>query len=140
MQDFTIGELAKKTGYAPQTLRYYEEIGLMPAPPRSEGRQRRYNEWHLQRLRFIRHARELGFDIGAIRTLLQLSELPERPCADADAIAREHLASIDRKIAHLTALRQEIARMIEQCTGEEISKCRVIEVLADHRHCLGEHG
>jgi DNA-binding transcriptional MerR regulator len=74
----SIGILAKRTGTKVQTIRYYEQIGLMPKPGRSDGGQRRYGNDELDRLAFIRHSRELGFSLEAIRELLDLSDRPER--------------------------------------------------------------
>lgn len=87
----TIGTLAKKAGTKVQTIRYYEQIGLMYVPGRTEGGQRRYAETELDRLSFIRHSRQLGFSLDAIRELLHLSDHPDRPCDEADAIARRQL-------------------------------------------------
>ena len=135
--NLAIGDLSRRTGVKIPTIRYYEEIGLLPAPPRSAGNRRLYDEAHLRRLGFVRHARELGFDIEAIRELLDLAGHPTRPCAKADEIATAHLADIDRKIARLTALRAEVARMT-RCRNETVEQCRVIEVLADHDQCLAD--
>jgi DNA-binding transcriptional MerR regulator len=84
------------------TIRYYEEIGLLPAPGRSESNRRRYSEEAIRRLTFIRHARELGFEVDTIRELLRLQDEPDRRCDEVDALAREHLAEIEEKIARLT--------------------------------------
>jgi DNA-binding transcriptional MerR regulator len=84
----SIGDLSRRTGCNIQTIRYYEQIGLLAAPPRTEGGQRRFAPGAVQRLGFIRHARDLGFDIAAIRELIALAGEPDRPCADADRIAR----------------------------------------------------
>jgi DNA-binding transcriptional MerR regulator len=130
--DLTIGELARRSGYAVQTLRYYEQIGLMPKPPRSSGGQRRYGEDLQRRLLFIRHARDLGFEIEDIRSLLDLASRPDQPGASVDAIAKAHLVSIDEKIARLTALRAEVDRMLKACATERIAECKVIDVLARH--------
>jgi len=130
--NLTIGELARRSGYAVQTLRYYEQIGLMPKPPRTSGGQRRYNEDLLRRLLFIRHARDLGFEIGDIRSLLHLAAQPEQSCASVDAIAKANLISIDDKIARLTAFRAEIDRMLKACAKGRIAQCRVIDTLAHH--------
>lgn len=130
--DFSIGDLADATGCKVQTIRYYEQIGLMPEPPRTEGRQRRYAKEHRQRLDFIRHARELGFGVETIRELLDLADQPERACGEVDQIATLHLKDIDSKIARLTDLRGEVQRMIRSCKRGRIAECRVIEVLADH--------
>jgi DNA-binding transcriptional MerR regulator len=94
---FLIGELARRTGVKVPTIRYYEQIGLLPAPARSEGHQRRYAPSQVARLNFIRHARELGFEVEAIRELLTMSERPEQSCADADRIARRHLEASSRR-------------------------------------------
>ena len=140
--DLTIGRLAREGGCKVQTIRYYEQIGLMPEPARTEGNQRRYGVRHAQRLAFIRHARELGFPLDAVRELLSLSDDQERSCAAADAIAKDHLVAVERRIARLNALKAELERMIEQCKGGRIADCRVIEVVADHSHahCLTDHG
>jgi DNA-binding transcriptional MerR regulator len=115
-----------------QTLRYYEQIGLMPKPPRTSGGQRRYSKDLLSRLLFIRHARDLGFEIEDIRSLLDLAGRPDQSCASVDAIAKAHLVSIDDKIARLTALRNEVNRMLKACAKGRIAQCKVIDVLARH--------
>lgn len=135
----TIGTLAKRTGARVQTIRYYEEIGLMQAPERTAGGQRRYGPSALDRLSFIRHARDLGFGLDAIRELLGLSDRPDRSCADVDAIARRHLEDVDRRIARLETLKLELGRMLTECGKGRVSDCRVLEVLRDHAECLTEH-
>ncbi len=135
MRDLTIGALSKRTGVKVPTIRYYEQIGLMAPVPRTESGRRSYGGDDLKRLGFIRHARNLGFEIEEIRQLIALSGDPAQPCADADAIARRHLAEIDDRIARLTALRGEIARMVDHGRHGAIAECRVIEVLADHGQC-----
>jgi DNA-binding transcriptional MerR regulator len=138
MKPLSIGALSGETGVKVPTIRYYESVGLLAAPPRTESNRRTYGPADVRRLRFIRHARDLGFEIDAIRQLLALAAEPDQPCVDADAIAQEHLADIDSKIERLTALRAEIKRMVDQCAHGHISDCRVIEVLADHGACLHE--
>jgi Cu(I)-responsive transcriptional regulator len=130
MRGFSIGEAATRSGVKAATIRYYEQIGLIAPPVRTEGKQRRYGADELARLDFIRHARTLGFEIDAIRDLLALSADPERPCAGADDIARRRLAEIDRRIAQLSALRTELRRMVDECGHGRMSDCRVIETLA----------
>ncbi len=135
-----IGALARETGCKVPTIRYYEDIGLLPSPPRSQGGQRRYGKVHVARLRFIRHARELGFPQDEVRELLRLKDHPEQPCEAADEIARRQLLSVEHRIARLNALREELERMVAQCVGGSISDCRIIEVLTDHSLCLhGDH-
>lgn len=135
---FSIGDLAGQSGTTVQTIRYYEQSGLMPAPPRTEGRQRRYAQVHLDRLKFIRHARELGFPVDDIRELLRLSAHPDQPCDTADRIAAEQLAEVERKIKRLQALRKELKRMTA-CSHGLVRDCRIIETLADHSLCEAEH-
>jgi len=126
-----IGDLAAATATKVETIRYYERIGLLPAPDRTAGNYRAYGRRHLERLSFVRHARELGFSIAAVRDLLRLSDDPDRPCEGADRIARTHLVDVERRIARLTALKAELERMLARCEGGRIAECRVIETLAD---------
>lgn len=135
----TIGTLAKKTGTKVQTIRYYEQIGLMPEPGRTAGGQRRYGDAGLDRLSFIRHARQLGFPLDAIRELLDLSDHPDKSCEEADAIARRQLRQVELRMARLEALRTELARMVQECSGGRSADCRVLEVLRDHSECLTDH-
>lgn len=136
MRELTIGVLAQEAGCKVQTIRYYEQIGLMPEPLRTAGNQRRYGREHVERLAFIRHGRELGFSLDAIRTLLSLADDPHQPCEAVDRIARTQLQAVEGRIVRLVALKAELERMIEQCRGGNIAECRVIEVLADHSQCL----
>ena len=134
-----IGAAARLSGVKVPTIRYYEQIGLLAAPPRSEGNRRHYASADLRRLAFIRHARELGFDIPAIRTLLALQDDPHQPCATADAIAQARLAEVEQRIRSLLALRSELELMVEGCRHGQVADCRVIEVLADHGQCTHPH-
>lgn len=135
----SIGTLSRRTGTKVQTIRYYEQIGLMEEPGRTEGGQRRYRERDLDRLAFIRHARQLGFALDAIRELLALADEPQRSCADADSIARRQLVQVEQRILRLEALRTELKRMIAECHGQRVADCRVLEVLRDHSECLTAH-
>ena len=135
----TIGKLGQATGVKVPTIRYYEQIGLLPEPERSSGNQRLYSRHAQERLAFIRHARELGFSLEAIRDLLSLSDRPDQSCAAADVIARQQLTAVERRIERLTALKGELERMIVQCAGGSIADCRVIEVLGDHSLCATDH-
>ena len=136
---FTIGELSKSTGVKIATIRYYEQMGLLCHAERSEGNQRRYSRAELDRLSFIRHARELGFTIESIRQLIDLSQHPERPCRDADRIAAEHLATVRRKIARLRKLEAELERITSHCHSDQIRDCYVIRALANHDLCHDDH-
>ncbi|MTI18640.1 MerR family transcriptional regulator [Rhodobacteraceae bacterium RKSG542] len=131
--DYSIGDLAKRTGTSVQTIRHYEEKGLIAAPPRTEGGQRRYDETHLKQLTFIRHSRDMGFSLQKIQSLLQLSAEPGAFCASADNIAREHLAKIEDQIRRLTVLRDELKSVLEQACEGHVHDCRVLEALnTDH--------
>lgn len=132
--EIPIGELARRTGVKVPTVRYYEQIGLLPSPPRTEGQQRRYDADHVARLNFIRHARELGFEVVAIRELLAMNAKPEQSCAEVDEMARRHIEEIDHRIAHLTTLRAELQRTLDECGRGRVCECRVIETLADSTH------
>ncbi len=126
----SIGELAGATGVKIPTIRYYEKIGLLRTPPRSDGRQRRYDAEALRQLEFVRHARGLGFDVEDIRELLALSAQPQQPCDNADKIATRHLAAVEQRIRQLTALKRELKQMLDDCRGGCVAECRVIESLA----------
>ncbi len=125
-----IGELARATDTKAETVRYYEQIGLLPQPPRTTGNYRAYAAEHVSRLTFARRARELGFSIEQIRALLDLADQKEQSCEAVDAIAREHLADVKRKLAALAALRRELEVVIGQCRHGTIAECRIIEALA----------
>lgn len=135
-QAVPIGEASQQSGVKAPTIRYYEEIGLLPAPDRSEGNRRLYNAADLRRLTFVRHARELGFEVDAIRTLLSLQDRPDQPCATADAIARARLVEVKQRIANLKALKAELERMVNACAQGHVAQCQVIETLAEHH----QHG
>lgn len=134
--DVSIGEAARLSGVKIPTIRYYEQIGLLPPLPRTEGNRRSYDQRDLRRLAFVRHARELGFEIASIRTLLALQDDADQPCGTADAIAQARLIEVEQRIASLSALKAELETMIESCRHGKIAACRVIEVLADHGQCM----
>lgn len=129
MTGLTIGRLAKATNTKVETVRYYERIGLLGAPARSNGNYRVYGAAELARLSFIRRARDLGFSLEQVRELLGLSDDRSRPCGAVDALAREHLVAVDRKIADLRALRRELGKLVEQCSHGTIADCRIIDAL-----------
>ncbi len=135
----SIGQLAERTGVKVPTIRYYEKLGLVNAPHRSQGNQRRYEPEALKRLSFIKHSRDLGIKINSIRELIDLSDDPQKPCADADRIAREHLVDIQSKIASLQRLEKELQRISSQCHGKTVGQCYVIHSLSDHTMCLDDH-
>lgn len=138
--DFSIGDMSRQTGVKIPTIRYYEKEGLLAAPVRSEGNQRRYGVADIDRLGFIKHARDLGLPMAAIRELLELGEHPDRPCADANRIAIEQLAAVRQRISHLKKLESELARIAASCDGHhQVADCNVLKAFGDHRLCDGEH-
>ena len=139
VQSVSIGKAADHTGVKVPTIRYYEQIGLLPPPLRTESNRRFYDEADLRRLTFIRHARELGFEIEAIRTLLTLPDKPDQSCAAADVAARARLADVNQRLNSLNALKAELERMVVGCSHGKVAECRVIEVLADHGQCKHHH-
>jgi DNA-binding transcriptional MerR regulator len=130
-QKNSIGETSRQCGVKIPTIRYYEKIGLLPAVPRTSSNRRAFDKKYVQRLSFIHHARELGFEIGAIRTLLILQDKPNQSCQAADAIACQHLTEIEKRIGRLMALKDELNIMIDSCQQGKIANCRVIEALAE---------
>ncbi len=125
----TIGKLASATGTKVETIRYYEQIGLLAAPARSAGNYRTYEGEHLRRLSFIRRARDLGFSIDQVRELLGLADRREQSCMAVDVIANQHRDAITRKIADLTALASELDALIDSCSRNTVAECRIIEAL-----------
>jgi DNA-binding transcriptional MerR regulator len=140
MRHVSIGEAARDSGVKVPTIRYYEQIGLLPAPARSAANRRFYGESDLRRLAFIRHARALGFEIEAIRSLLALQEEPNRTCSTAHDIAKARLADVVERIEKLNALRVDLVHMIAMCDLRDVAACGVIEGLANHAKCVhAEH-
>lgn len=134
-----IGEIARRTNTKVATVRFYEQIGLLPAASRTTSGRRTYGASDLRRLSFIRHARALGFPVEDVRALLDLGDQPDRPCADADRIARVQLAAIEEKIERLTRLSGELRRVSDRCAGGLAADCQVIEALADRSQCGDAH-
>lgn len=128
-QTLTIGRLALSAGVNLETVRYYERIGLMPAPARTQGGHRSYAPEHAQRLRFIRRSRELGFGIDAIRRLITLSEPTLQSCCEVRDMAQAHLTSIEAKIADLQRLQGVLKQTVADCGDGGQVRCPVIEEL-----------
>ncbi|MDE2166319.1 MAG: helix-turn-helix domain-containing protein [Alphaproteobacteria bacterium] len=124
------GELAQRTGCNLETIRYYEKVGLLPAPPRAANGHRIYDAAHQQRLRFILRGRALGFDIVEIRGLLALMDGGHQTCAEVKARTDRHLADIRAKIADLQRMARVLTRTSAQCSGDMVPECPIIEALA----------
>jgi DNA-binding transcriptional MerR regulator len=131
MNDIGIGRLAEATGVKVPTIRFYEQIGLLPPAPRTDGGQRRYDANAIARVTFIRHARDLGFDVDEVRELLRLTDKPDASCKTVDAIARHQVERIEAKMKRLRAMRRELVAVIESCRGPRIRDCRILEALSE---------
>ena len=129
-EKLTIGKLAGATGTKVETIRYYEQIGLLPEPARSAANYRTYEAAHLRRLSFIRRARDLGFSIDQVRELMGLADRRDQSCIAVDVIANQHRDAITQKIADLTALAGELDVLIDSCSRNTVADCRIIEALA----------
>ena len=125
-----IGELAQATGTKAETIRYYEREGILPYADRTDSNYRDYSKDHLATLTFVRRARELGFSMAQVRELLALSDRDDKPCQDVDRLARSQIDVVQRKIDDLTAMRDELSRMLAACDTDEIGQCRIVESLA----------
>jgi MerR family mercuric resistance operon transcriptional regulator len=124
-----IGGLSKHTGTNIETIRYYERVGLLPAPARSSGGYRLFGTDHLKRLNFIRRARALGFSIGEVRTLLRLADERERPCAEVRVVADAHLKDVRAKITDLRRMERVLKATVARCASGRRAHCPVIEAL-----------
>ena len=132
--DMTIGRLATGTQCTVPTIRYYEEIGLLPEANRRLGGHRVYGEADLRRLTFIRRCRDFGFPIEQIRELVALAGSPERDCTAARDVAQTHLTEVRRKLKELRALERSLKAFVEDCTtqcaGGPVRACVILEDLA----------
>ncbi|MEC4681621.1 MAG: helix-turn-helix domain-containing protein [Nitrospirota bacterium] len=129
----TIGGLSKQTGCNIETIRYYERIGLLPKPPRTEGGHRLYEREQIKRLVFIRRSRELGFSLDEIRTLLRLVDGKRYTCQEVKALTEEHLGDIKKKIADLKKLQKTLGEISAQCQGGQVPKCPIIDALFEEK-------
>lgn len=137
---FAIGQLSKLTGVKVPTIRYYEQVGLLESSGRTDGNQRRYDQKGVERLGFIKHARDLGFSIDAITALIDLQLHPDRSCQEATDIAVDQLADVREKMRRLAALETELVRISDGCDGGGSSNdCYVLASLSNHRNCVNEH-
>lgn len=131
--ELRIGELARTARTTAPTVRYYEQVGLLP-PPDRKGTQRRYTEDDVRRLMFVRRCRDLGFSLAQTRLLVTLSREAGRPCMEARDVAQEHLASVRNRLRELHELERRIADVIEAadatCTGGSVADCPVLDEMS----------
>jgi DNA-binding transcriptional MerR regulator len=129
----SIGTLSKQSGVHIETIRYYERAGVLPKARRAANGRRVYGNEDAGRLAFIRHARELGFELVSVRALLALQEKPELSCKAASELASAQLAAVENRLNRLTVLRDELKRMVRSCKNGRVVDCRVIEALTNMR-------
>jgi len=133
-ETMTIGEAANRSGVAAKTIRFYEEAGVIARAARGENRYRTYSDADVQTLRFIQHARSLGFSLKEVADLLALYRNRRRTSREVKKLALQHVADLDRKIAEMTAIRNTIAGLAKQCHGDERPECPILDELEAARH------
>ena len=136
---YSIGDISKRVGIKVPTLRYYEQAGLIPQPDRSVGGQRRYSEADLERLTFVKHARQLGFSMARIASLIALSEGTDQECDEIHDVAEIHLAAVKAKLKLLRDLEKELKRIVVGCNSGQVDECYIVQSLANHDWCESEH-
>jgi len=125
-----IGETARHSGVSAKMIRHYEEIGLIPKAVRSYSGYRTYSAVDVHTLRFIRQARNLGFSIKQIEQLLGLWRNQRRPSSKVKALAQEHIAELDGRIAEMQAMKRTLQALAEHCHGDERPECPILDGLA----------
>ena len=131
-----IGKLAEQSGVNIETIRYYEKVGVMPAPDRTAGGYRVYGPNHVKRLSFVRRGRELGFSLDELRGLLRLVDGHNYTCAEVRALTLNHVAEIRRKIRDLRRLERVMANMAARCVGSRVPECPIIDALFESKSIL----
>ena len=129
MFDRTIGKLSASSGVNIETIRYYERIGILPAPPRSTGGHRLYDEQHLKRLCFVRRCRDLGFTLDDVRALLRLVDGGDFTCDEVKEMTLDHLGGVRRRIADLRTMERTLDDMAARCDGGEVPDCAIVDAL-----------
>lgn len=141
MPDLKIGALARRTGTNTPTVRYYEEIGLLPRANRRDGGQRSYGEEDVKRLIFIRRCRDFGFSIDQVRSLVALVQDRQRSCMEARDLAQSHLDAVRAKLNELKALERSIASFVTSCdascAGGPGPDCVILEDLGQSQSLQG---
>ena len=126
---YGIGDVSRKTGVNVETVRYYERIGIMPKPDRTEGGTRQYNHDQLKRLHFIKRSRELGFNLEEVRALLKLVDRKDFTCGEVHSMTVDHLANVKRKLEDLRRLEKALESMAAECSQGELPDCPIIDEL-----------
>jgi Cd(II)/Pb(II)-responsive transcriptional regulator len=130
VMNIRIGELAKLAGCQPETVRFYEQKGLLPAPVRSHANYRLYDASHVERLHFIRRCRALGMSLDEVQVLLDFQDHPDQPCGGVNDLVDRHIVDIRRQIADLQTLQAELSRLRSQCGSTRPSgQCEILKQL-----------
>ena len=130
VEEYSIGAVARLTGCKVPTIRYFEQIGLLPSAHRSPSGRRLFRADHVERLKFIRSCRTHGFSQDETRSLLELVDNPDLPCGEVTTIAARRLEMLKERKESLSALIVELERITEACKGGNMSECRIIGSLA----------
>lgn len=133
MEQMNIGEAAKATGVSAKMIRHYEQVGLLAAPRRTESGYRQYTGTEVHTLRFIRHARDLGFSIPEIGALVGLWQNRRRPSRQVKALAQAHIQDLEQKAQELLAMKATLEHLVQCCHGDDRPECPILENLADQR-------
>ena len=133
-QEMSIGEAASASGVPAKTIRYYEDIALLPRPERAANGYRIYRQDTVERLRFIKRGRDLGFSIAEVTDLLSLYADENRAARDVRRIALDHVAAIDAKLAELKGLRRTLMEVVDRCHGDDRPDCPILDDLACGHH------
>ena len=129
----TIGVLSKQTDCHIETIRYYERIGILSKPPRSEGGHRLYEREQIKRLMFVRRSRELGFSLEEIRTLLKLVDGKRYTCEEVKAVTDRHVEDVIKKISDLRKLQKTLSTISSECEGGLVPDCPIIDALFEEK-------
>lgn len=130
MDTLSIGEAAKATGVSAKMIRHYEAVGLLPSPRRTDAGYRQYTPTEVHTLRFIRHARDLGFSIHAIGELVGLWQNRRRPSREVKALALTHIQQLEQKAQELLAMKASLEHLVQCCHGDDRPECPILETLA----------
>ena len=135
----TRGELARRTGVNIETIRYFETIGVLAIPERTEGGHRIYNEGHVRTLGFIRRARNLGFTPQEVRAIMALGGPGGATCDEVRNIAEHHLVTVRAKLADLAELERLLTETVENCSGDADPECAVIDLIEESSAAATAH-
>jgi MerR family copper efflux transcriptional regulator len=131
MQTMNIGDAAQATGVSAKMIRHYESVGLFPTPQRTDAGYRQYSGSDVHTLRFIRHARDLGFSIVQIGQLVSLWHDRARPSKQVKALAEAHIEELERKAKDLLAMKSTLEHLVHRCRGDGRPECPIIDSLAE---------